>query len=413
MPPRTPRAASLLFVALTLFFAAYQPPSAIVSATRRQAAVPQSNPDGAMHGVTPGRTNAFNTRALSEPTNLAWVTGRLFVMKEVRHLVGESGPIRLAFDLPTGHHYTAPVFARGALYLTAYIGDGYLFALDAATGRELWRYKAKGTYLSPPAVAGDSVFVAASDGNLHAFDAATGRPRWNTKRKGDSLAPTAPLVANGHLYLSAGDGELGDAVLVAVDAGTGEEKWVYKTKGLPSAPALEGGALYFGSHRGDLFAVDAATGRELWKSRAGRGVATPVASGGLVFFTTEGGELNCVDATTGQRRWKAEKTGKVNTPLAVSGGLVYFGGREGGLFAVDAQTGAERWQLKTPAPCRTPVVAGPVLYVPVGDALAAADAATGQLKWAYRNKAQLRVPPAVADGVLYYLDDNGQMYALK
>ena len=418
MSSQTPRAASV-FAALTLFLVATLPPTTGTSAPRQQAATDaaaQSSPGGSMQGVTPGRTNAFDTRALTEPTSLVWATGRLFVMKEVRHLVGESGPLRIAFDVETGHHYSAPVFVRGALYLTAYIGDGYLFALDAATGRERWRFKAKGAYLSPPAVAGDSIFAVSSDGNVFAFDAATGRPRWNTKRKG-GYSPSAPLAAGGRLYFTSNDSggmaALGDAALRAVDAETGEEKWVYKAKGLPSAPALEGDALYFGNHKGELFAVDRVAGRELWRCQAGGGIVAPVASGGAVFFGTEGGDLHCVDASTGQRRWKAEKTGRANTLLAVSAGVIYFGGKDVGLFAVDAQTGQERWRLKTPAPCRTPVVAGGIVYVPVGDAVAAVDAAAGQLKWAYRNKVALRVPPALADGALYYVDDNGQMYALK
>jgi glucose dehydrogenase len=72
---------------------------------------------------------------------------------------------------------------------TVYIGswDSYLYALDAETGQEKWKFKAgedpiihnQQGFESSPAVADRIVYVGCRDGHLYAIDAATGRKKWD------------------------------------------------------------------------------------------------------------------------------------------------------------------------------------------------------------------------------------------
>ncbi len=78
---------------------------------------------------------------------------------------------------------TKPLVRDGVLYMMGY-GD-QLFAFDAASGRQLWRYRR-----TPPkdvnpggkktiALYGDKLYAATSDLHVLALDARTGRPVWD------------------------------------------------------------------------------------------------------------------------------------------------------------------------------------------------------------------------------------------
>ena len=376
--------------------------------------------DGAMQGVTLGRTRVYNTRGVLEPRTVLWETGKLFVTKDSNYISSQVGPLSVGLWLPTNQGFSSPIVAGGTLYFTASIGDGYVFALDGATGRERWRVKWKGVALSPAAAAAGFVYVGASDGSFLALDAASGQERWRyTRKKGRRFMVSAPAVAEGTLYFGSTEDSgvemgTGDGYLCALDAQTGAEKWSYKAKGVVGAPALDGEAAYFGSTDGLLYALDRRTGQERWKFKASGSVSPPALLDDLVYFYDRDGTPQAAESRTGLRRWKGAKLDKARTLLALYQGTVYYGGREHNLYALDAQTGAEKWQFKTNKPCNSPVIAGGLLYFSCQDGLLyAADAGTGYGKWKFKYADTVAAAPAIADGVLYLVNDDGHVYALR
>lgn len=107
-------------------------------------------------------------------------------------------------------------------------GLGVVAALDAGTGRELWRYEnGDGTtsrdVAGVPVVTGDLVLVADNGG--HAFvgiDRATGRERWRVGTTLGFIGPEQPLAAAGGV----GYGTAPDERVYAVDLATGRVLWV-------------------------------------------------------------------------------------------------------------------------------------------------------------------------------------------
>ncbi len=96
-------------------------------------------------------------------------------------------------------------------------GPGHLFAIEAsrrgditATGR-VWRYDGMKRSLSTVAVANGLVFAADLAGFLYCIDAETGRPYWSH----DMLAGVwgSPMVVGGNVYLGDEDGDV--AILAA------------------------------------------------------------------------------------------------------------------------------------------------------------------------------------------------------
>lgn len=394
------------------------------------APVDVSSSDGAMGSVTLQRTAAYPNKGLQQISSVMWKSNKLFTMQySVSNTLFFNGPIygSAQYKFNTNFNYSEPVLAGGILYFECYIGDGYLFAVDANTGRELWQFKVDRKALSIPAVAGGIVYVGANDDNFYALNASTGKEQWKFSAKDRGYAESSPVVAGGMVYFGSRDGRF-----YALDAQTGQAKWAFNTKSYFLTPAaIAGNAVYFGSQKGLVYALDIKTGQEKWRFKAGSGILTPVAGNNNVYLRTMDGVLYALDSKTGEQRWRSSIGGKlviespqssvmVGTPLALYNEILYFGGLDK-LYAVNAQTGQLKWEFKTKSPSRAPIVADGLVYLGTRGGLYAVEAHSGQQKWVIEAKSKIKdktvenIPssPAIADGVIYFVSDDGYLYAVK
>ncbi|WP_218940271.1 PQQ-dependent dehydrogenase, methanol/ethanol family [Denitrobaculum tricleocarpae] len=144
-----------------------------------------------------------------------------------------------------------PIVVDGVMYVTA--SWSIVHALDAVTGEELWVYDPevprefafKGccdVVNRGVALYEGKVFVGAYDGFLHAIDAATGKRLWKTdtieNREMSYTITGAPRVINGKVIIGNGGAEFGVRGYVsAYDAKTGDQAWRwYVVPGDPSKP---------------------------------------------------------------------------------------------------------------------------------------------------------------------------------
>ncbi len=147
-----------------------------------------------------------------------------------------------AYDLgqPLRAQEATPIVIDGVMYTAG--TWGYVYALDAASGRELWRYDPKAAYLAARnpccdlinrgvAVWKGKVYVASVDGRLHALDAATGRKLWEADTITDHSLP----------YSSTGAPQIAGQVVVMGNSGS--DMGHGGVRGYVSAYDLESGAL--------------------------------------------------------------------------------------------------------------------------------------------------------------------------
>ncbi len=164
--------------------------------------------------------------------------------------VGELG-LAWYFDVPTKRGMEAtPIVVDGRMYVMG--SWSIVYALDAATGTELWRYdpKVPGSWAQYAccdvvnrgvAVWDDRVFVGTLDGYLAALDAATGDELWRVDtidRKPPYTITCATRVVNGLVIIGNGGADFGVRGYVsAYSAATGKMAWRFYT--VPGNPANE------------------------------------------------------------------------------------------------------------------------------------------------------------------------------
>ncbi len=206
-----------------------------------------------------------------------------------------------------------PIVRDGAVYLTGIAattpGDAahpagyYLFALDALTGKELWRYRAEAPYvhsgvcLNQPVVTADTIF-AAGEAHLYAVERSTGRDRWPpVEIRRPVEGQVRAVEVNGLVDAGAVLIGMTSGFLIAFEKNTGRTAWEIAGQYRESpAMAVAGNVLYFQGNPGGkpgaeagatLHALDLDTRALLWSfSRPTRepnwpfGPVTPV-DGGL------------------------------------------------------------------------------------------------------------------------------------
>jgi len=400
--------------------------------------VRQSAPADADRPIGDGGANA--------PTNRDWPSYG-FDHRNTGHDpagVGPTTPVGIdwAFDTGGPSLYASPVVADGTVYTGSMAdrGEGILFALDAESGEEQWRFPTQEYVASAPVIDGEAVYVG--DEKLYAIDAADGTERWRLGFDGKVRA--APTVVDDTVYV----GTTGETHTVedgppytrrpshvlAVDAGTGEEQWRFEHEDwVLTAPAIVDDTLYVGVDSAAspdqqvLFALDIESGEKRWSfaidTEEGREVASsPAVVDGRVYFAAEEppdrvqddeldrNALYALDAATGEVVWIHELEGlnlrdispavADGTVFAVTGDSDQRPVRLGG--GGDIGTGTPTPSTERPDADGESVPGGEVYAVTAAD---------GSREWEHQATGGIRSSPAVVDGILY-IGHGGSVTAL-
>jgi quinohemoprotein ethanol dehydrogenase len=152
------------------------------------------------------------------------------------------------YDLgsPMRGQEATPIVIDGIMYTSG--TWGYVYAVNAATGKEVWRYDPKPDYFRGRhpccdlvnrgvAVWKSKVYVASVDGRLHALNAATGKKIWEADTITDHTLPYsstgAPQIAGNVVVIGNSGADMGHTAVrgyvTAYDLETGALKWRFYT----------------------------------------------------------------------------------------------------------------------------------------------------------------------------------------
>ena len=241
-----------------------------------------------------------------------------------------------SFDMRTTRGLeSTPIIVDGIMYMTG--AWSVVYALNAKTGEELWHYdpEVAGAWARKAccdvvnrgvAVYEGVVYVATLDGYLVALNAASGELIWRVNtlidRTRSYTITGAPRVANGRIFIGNGGGEYGvRGYITAYDTKNGAQLWrFFAVPGDPSQPF---------EHPEMETAAKTWKGGEWWKIGGGGTIWNSIVydpSTDLVFFGVGNG--------TPWNRAVRSPGGGDNLYLS-------------SIVAVDAATGRERWHYQT------------------------------------------------------------------
>jgi outer membrane protein assembly factor BamB len=291
-------------------------------------------------------------------------------------------------------------------------GDGTILALDADSGREVWRGSAGGKLsagvgsdgrfaavvtitgdlvvfdqgvlkwrkplgvrvTTAPLVAGERVFVVAVDRSVQAFDAADGRKLWVLARAGDPLTLAQNGVLNAYkdtLLVGVGPRMVGVDPLKGVprwDATVGSPRGSNEIERLADlvGPSVRVGDLVCArSFQAAVGCVNAERGTLLWSKNIG-GTDAVAADDQTVFGADASDRITAWKVANGEVAWTTDKLlyRTLSAPAATAKSVV-FGDQDGTIHWLTKDTGTAQLRMPTDgsAVIAQPVVVGSTMLV--------------------------------------------------
>ena len=333
----------------------------------------------------------------------------------------------------------APVVSGGRLF--AVDTEAVVHAFDAATGARAWSMQIEVDGDGKPSrfgggvsAQGTTVYATNGVGDVVALNAANGSQLWKVRPAGPLRG--SPTISNGNVYVMTQDNQI-----YALNQTDGSVQWNEAgTLGLAgifgvAAPAAAQGTVIAGYSSGELTAYRYENGRNLWSDALARtsistSVATlsdidadPVIDRGRVFALGQGGRMAAYELVTGQRIWELNIAG-IATPV-VAGEWVFVLTDDAKLLCIARPTGKVRWisqlasyrnpeKKKNPVTWTGPVLAGNRLIVASTEGeVVSISPGEGSASTMFELDDGASLPPVVANGMLYFLDNGGRISAFR
>ena len=304
-----------------------------------------------------------------------------------------------------------PSYCDGVLYVNTFRGDTW--AIQARTGKVVWRRRSNAPKPSTPAIAGENLIVSSKDGTVTALTRASGRTVWQLRT--NAKVESSPAVADGIAYFGATDGRL-----FAVVAATGRIVWAYDTGGrINSSPSLSGNRVCITTYAGSILCLRRIDGRRQWITFVKRDsfryesfYASASTDGERLYTIARSGKILALAVTTGEVLWTQRVNSLGYSTPAIGGDRIFVGGFDGALHAYRKTDGKELWLARVGGRILgAPVVVGDlVFFSTLEQKTYAARVSDGLVVWRFPIG---KYSPGIATERAYYFTLNGILVALR
>lgn len=326
------------------------------------------------------------------------------------------------------HEFCNPVIVDGVVYFQS-DGQSILYALDAATGAEVWQYDVVDSVDDAVTYFDGKIFACAD--STWCFDALTGQRIWAFGWTAGSYFSGSPVIGDDVVYVAGCIGS--QTKLFKLDIDTGVEQ---VSREVPhhfeGCGTLYEGMLFMPFYQGPLFAFDPVTLDTIWTntlSGGGYWDSSPVVKDDILYIGCSDGYLRALNTGDGTLVWETKihqfshAWGVEPTPAIHDGrvfvGCSFYGGSEFGIVgAFSMESGTELWSILDIIELHGSIgLADGLAYFGEhrGDSMYAVDQITGEIVWSYGipggTDPGFQGTPAITDGVMYMPATDGNLYA--
>ncbi len=313
---------------------------------------------------------------------------------QVTALQTSSGEVLWSIDVsPEGHGGSiiggGLAYGAGKIFVTSPHAE--VLALDAKTGKILWRHSTQSPVRAAPTFSEGRVYVLAISNQLDVLDAETGKRLWDhagiTEHAG-LLGTASPAVSKGVVIVTYSSGEI-----FALKTENGHQLWtetltttrrpdsLSSLSHIRALPVIDQDKVIIIGHNQKMAAYDLRRGERVWERNIG-GTRTPAVVGSFIYMINSHNELLCLTRDYGQVVWVKKLDSDLEHPYKVI------------------------WE--------GPLVAGNKLYlVNTKGVLVALDPSNGETFSERLLNSSISLPPIVAHETLYILMDSGELTAFR
>jgi outer membrane protein assembly factor BamB len=270
-------------------------------------------------------------------------------------------------------------------YETVFFGteNGEVVALDANTGVQKWITMVKGEVLAAPAIDAGIVLVNTGSGFIFALNADNGEEVWSSESDVPPLSlrgVSSPAAVNGGAIIGTATGKLIVNILE-----TGQTAWeqvissatgvteLERIVDIDSEPLVSGGNVFVISYDGTLASVELRTGRVIWK-RDYKSFRRMSLSGSTLYLVDVNSNVYALDSRNGVELWsQGALKQRLLTGVAPVGNYLVAGDKFGYLHWFDQVDGKIVARLEVgdddedEGIYHSPVVDGDMLYTQTRD----------------------------------------------
>jgi outer membrane protein assembly factor BamB len=283
-------------------------------------------------------------------------------------------------------------FDAGKVFVST--GFGSVFALEASTGKQLWKADLQVPVVNAPVASGGRIFISSQDNHFVALSQQDGHVLWDHQGISESagiLTSTSAAVAGDTVIVPYTSGEL---YALRVDNGRPEWNDMLTKSGNVTAlselddiagrPVVDRDMVFAISHSGVMAAINLNTGERVWARDVG-GIQTPWAAGDFVYVLTSDGQVLCLERKDGKVKW-IHQLPRWGEPNSKSDPIIWSG----------------------------PVLVSDRLILVSSDGKAVSlSPYTGLLIGRTDIPDGTYIPPVIANGTLYLLTNSAQLVALR
>lgn len=278
----------------------------------------------------------------------------------------------------------------------------------------LWKFQAKDSIESAPAIVGDTIYVASMDEHIYALSFADGKEKWRFKPEKSAPFKASPAVHQGKVFVGDSDG-----IFYCLEAASGKPLWRFETGGdIVSGANIANNAVLFGSYADETLYCLSLDGKLIWKFKTGGPVnGSPAIVEGRTFVAGCDAILHVLDLSNGKEQAQVDLGGSAGASAAVVGTSLYVGNMNTQFLAIDWKKAQVVWNFeaaKRPQPFySSPAVTDRLVIAGSRDKyLYALDRATGNEVWKFQTKGRVDGSPVVAGNRVYVGSLDGNLYVL-